>query len=52
MTHCVQGDNHFPGPAGHSIYDADQDGTDLLCHLGTLLVHVYPADYQHPQVFF
>ncbi|PKU44925.1 hypothetical protein llap_4769 [Limosa lapponica baueri] len=30
----VQGDNHFPSPAGHSIPDTGQDAVGLLGHLG------------------
>ena len=49
--HCqVQGDNHFPGPAGHTVSDTSQDASGLLGHLGTLLAHVQPAVNQHPQV--
>ncbi|KAK4832039.1 hypothetical protein QYF61_020554 [Mycteria americana] len=48
----VQGDNHFPSPAGHTIFDTSQDAIGLLGHLGTLLAHIQPAVDQHPQVFF
>ncbi|KAK4826718.1 LOW QUALITY PROTEIN: hypothetical protein QYF61_010933 [Mycteria americana] len=46
----VQGDNHFPSPAGHTIFDTSQDAVGLLGHLGTLLAHIQPAVNQHPQV--
>ncbi|KAK4830944.1 hypothetical protein QYF61_014403 [Mycteria americana] len=46
----VQGDNHFPSPAGHTISDTSQDAIGLLGHLGTLLAHIQPAVDQHPQV--
>ncbi|KAK4832279.1 hypothetical protein QYF61_021678 [Mycteria americana] len=35
----VQGANHFPTPAGHTISDTSQDAIGLLGHLGTLLAH-------------
>ncbi|KAJ7402619.1 hypothetical protein BTVI_84782 [Pitangus sulphuratus] len=38
--HWVQGRNHFPGPAGHTVPDTGQDAIGLLGHLGTLLAHV------------
>ncbi|RMC16209.1 hypothetical protein DUI87_08423 [Hirundo rustica rustica] len=31
----AEGDNHCPGPAGHTIADTGQDSTGLLGHLGT-----------------
>ncbi|KAK4810750.1 hypothetical protein QYF61_007724 [Mycteria americana] len=46
----VQGDNHFPSPAGHTIPDTSQDAIGLLGHLGTLPAHIQPAVDQHPQV--
>ncbi|KAK4819534.1 hypothetical protein QYF61_006027 [Mycteria americana] len=46
----VQGHDHFPSPAGHTIFDTSQDAVDLLGHLGTLLAHIQPAVNQHPQV--
>ncbi|KAK4824371.1 hypothetical protein QYF61_014031 [Mycteria americana] len=46
----VQGDNHFPSPAGHAIFDTSQDAIGFLGHLGTLLAHIQPAVNQHPQV--
>ncbi|KAK4831991.1 hypothetical protein QYF61_020374 [Mycteria americana] len=33
----VQGHDHFPSPAGHTISDTSQDAVGLLGHLGTLL---------------
>ncbi|KAK4813860.1 hypothetical protein QYF61_001958 [Mycteria americana] len=39
----VQGDNHFPTPAGHTISDTSQDAIGLLGHLGTLLAHIQVA---------
>ncbi|KAK4807165.1 hypothetical protein QYF61_024285 [Mycteria americana] len=44
----VQGDDHFPSPAGHTISDTSQDAIGLLGHLGTLPAHVQPAVNQHP----
>ncbi|KAK4826516.1 hypothetical protein QYF61_010013 [Mycteria americana] len=46
----VQGHDHFPSPAGHTIPDASQDAIDFLGHLGTLLAHIQLAVYQYPQV--
>ncbi|KAK4824801.1 hypothetical protein QYF61_019469 [Mycteria americana] len=48
----VQGDNLFPSPAGHTIFDTSQDAIGLLGHLGTLLAPIQLAVDQHPQVFF
>ncbi|KAF1468800.1 Arf-GAP with SH3 domain, ANK repeat and PH domain-containing protein 2, partial [Megadyptes antipodes antipodes] len=48
----VQGHDHFPAPAGHTISDTGQDAIGLLGHLGTLPAHVQPAVNQHPQVLF
>ncbi|KAJ7405825.1 hypothetical protein BTVI_67559 [Pitangus sulphuratus] len=48
----VQRDNHFSGPAGHTISDTGQDAIGLLGHLVTLLAHVQMAVDQHPQVLF
>ncbi|KAK4830892.1 hypothetical protein QYF61_013821 [Mycteria americana] len=48
----VQGHNHFPGPAGHTIFDTSQDAIGLLGHLGTLLAHIQAAVNQHPRVLF
>ncbi|KAK4831320.1 hypothetical protein QYF61_016809 [Mycteria americana] len=46
----VQGHDHFPSPAGHTIPDTSQDAIGFLGHLGTLLAHVQAAVSQHPQV--
>ncbi|KAK4816662.1 hypothetical protein QYF61_019898, partial [Mycteria americana] len=46
----VQGHDHFPSPAGHTISDTSQDAIGLVGHLGTLLAHIQPAVDQHPQV--
>ncbi|KAK4829966.1 hypothetical protein QYF61_008097 [Mycteria americana] len=46
----VQGHDHFPSPAGHTVSDTSQDAVGLLGHLGTLLAHIQPAVNQHPQV--
>ncbi|KAK4827772.1 hypothetical protein QYF61_021517 [Mycteria americana] len=48
----VQGDDHFPSPAGHAIFDTSQDAIGFLGHLGTLLAHIQPAVNQHSQVLF
>ncbi|KAK4814386.1 hypothetical protein QYF61_018145 [Mycteria americana] len=49
--HCqVQGNDHFPSPAGHTIFDTSQDAVGLLGPLGTLLAHIQAAVNQHPQV--
>ncbi|KAK4823850.1 hypothetical protein QYF61_007498 [Mycteria americana] len=45
----VQGDDHFPSPAGHAVFDTSQDAVGLLGHLGTLLAHIQAAVDQHPQ---
>ncbi|KAK4827372.1 hypothetical protein QYF61_017310 [Mycteria americana] len=46
----VQGHDHFPSPAGHTISDTSQDAIGFLGHLGTLLAHIQAAVNQHPQV--
>ncbi|KAK4829130.1 hypothetical protein QYF61_002209 [Mycteria americana] len=46
----VQGHDHFPSPAGHTIFDTSQDAIGFLGRLGTLLAHIQPAVNQHPQV--
>ncbi|KAK4828634.1 hypothetical protein QYF61_000282 [Mycteria americana] len=48
----VQGHDHFPTPAGHTISDTSQDAVGLLGHLGTLPAHIQLAVNQHPQVLF
>ncbi|CAM9285466.1 unnamed protein product, partial [Bubo scandiacus] len=51
---CVQGDNHFPSPDGHTISDTSQDAVYLLGHLGTgsFLAHVQLGVHQDTQGFF
>ncbi|KAK4820324.1 hypothetical protein QYF61_023557 [Mycteria americana] len=46
----VQGHDHCPAPAGHTIPDTSQDAIGFLGHLGTLLAHIQPAVNQHAQV--
>ncbi|KAK4820179.1 hypothetical protein QYF61_021451, partial [Mycteria americana] len=46
----VQGNDHFPSPAGHTIPDTSQDAVGFLGHLGTLLAHVQLAVNQHPHL--
>ncbi|KAK4821246.1 hypothetical protein QYF61_016545 [Mycteria americana] len=46
----VQGHDHFPSPAGHTIPDTSQDAVGFLGHLGTLLAHIQAAVNKHPQV--
>ncbi|KAK4824546.1 hypothetical protein QYF61_016150 [Mycteria americana] len=46
----VQGHDHFPSPAGHTIFDTSQDAIGFLGHLGTLLAHIQVAVNQHSQV--
>ncbi|KAK4828025.1 hypothetical protein QYF61_022802 [Mycteria americana] len=48
----VQGHDHFPTPAGHTIADTSRDAIGFLGHLGTLLAHIQAAVNQHPQVLF
>ncbi|KAK4829196.1 hypothetical protein QYF61_002461 [Mycteria americana] len=48
----VQGHDHCPAPAGHTIADTSQDAIGFLGHLGTLLAHIQAAVNQHPQVLF
>ncbi|KAK4828527.1 hypothetical protein QYF61_026949 [Mycteria americana] len=48
----VQGHNHFPSPAGHTIADTSQDAIGFLDHLGTQLAHIQAAVSHHPQVLF
>ncbi|KAK4829457.1 LOW QUALITY PROTEIN: hypothetical protein QYF61_004675, partial [Mycteria americana] len=42
--------DHFPSPAGHTIFDTSQDAIGLLGHLFTLLAHIQAAVNQHSQV--
>ncbi|KAK4832800.1 hypothetical protein QYF61_025668 [Mycteria americana] len=39
----VQGQDHFPSPAGHTIFDTSPDAIGFLGRLGTLLAHIQPA---------
>ncbi|KAK4810277.1 hypothetical protein QYF61_015307 [Mycteria americana] len=48
----VQGHDHFPSPAGHTISDTSQDAIGFLGHLGTPLAHIQAVVNQHPQVLF
>ncbi|KAK4816402.1 hypothetical protein QYF61_016719 [Mycteria americana] len=48
----IQGHDHFPSPASHTIPDTSQNAVGFLGHLGTLRAHVQPAVNQHPQVLF
>ncbi|KAK4814267.1 hypothetical protein QYF61_012822 [Mycteria americana] len=48
----VQGHDHFPSPAGHTIFDTSQDAIGFLGRLGTLLAHIQAAVNQQPQVLF
>ncbi|KAK4808973.1 hypothetical protein QYF61_015207 [Mycteria americana] len=48
----VQGHDHIPSPAGHTIFDTSQDAIGFLGHLGTLLAHIQAAVNQHAQVLF
>ncbi|KAK4823893.1 hypothetical protein QYF61_007958 [Mycteria americana] len=48
----VQGQDHFPSPAGHTISDTSQDAVGFLGRLGTLLAHIQLAVNQHPQDLF
>ncbi|KAK4806962.1 hypothetical protein QYF61_027329 [Mycteria americana] len=36
LNTVLEGHNHFPSPAGHTISDTSQDAIGLLGHLGTL----------------
>ncbi|KAK4815796.1 hypothetical protein QYF61_007236 [Mycteria americana] len=46
----VQGHNHLPSAAGHTIPDTSQDAIGFLGRLGTLLAHIQAAVNQHSQV--
>ena len=46
------GDNYFPVPADHTIFDTSQDAIGILGYLGTLLAHIQPSIDQHPRVRF
>ncbi|KAK4814940.1 hypothetical protein QYF61_006884 [Mycteria americana] len=45
----VQGHDHCPSPAGHTISGTSQDAIGFLGHLGTLLAHIQAAVNEHPQ---
>jgi len=47
----VQGHDHLPAPAGHTIPDTSQNAVDLLGHLGTVLAHVQMAVDQYQVLF-
>ncbi|KAK4821003.1 hypothetical protein QYF61_010734 [Mycteria americana] len=40
----VQGHDHFPSPAGHTIFDTSQDAFGFLGHLGTLIFRQLSAN--------
>ena len=46
----VEGQNHLPQPAGHTVFDAAQDMVGLLGCEHTLVAHIQPFIYQYPQV--
>ncbi|KAK4812626.1 hypothetical protein QYF61_011497 [Mycteria americana] len=48
----VQGHDHCPSPAGHTVFDTSQDAIGFLGHLGTRLAHIQLSVNQHPQVLF
>ncbi|KAJ7419506.1 integral membrane protein dgcr2 idd [Pitangus sulphuratus] len=48
----IQRNNHFHGPAGHTICDISQVAFGLLGHLGTGLAHVQFAANKHTKVLF
>ncbi|KAK4827087.1 LOW QUALITY PROTEIN: hypothetical protein QYF61_014189 [Mycteria americana] len=50
LNTVCEGHDHFPSPAGHTIFDTSQDAIGFLGHLGTLLAHIQAAVNQHPQV--
>ncbi|KAK4828136.1 hypothetical protein QYF61_023934 [Mycteria americana] len=50
LNTVFEGDDHFPGPAGHTISDTIQDAIGLLGHLGTLSAHIQAAVNQRSQV--
>ncbi|KAK4821380.1 hypothetical protein QYF61_018918 [Mycteria americana] len=52
LNTAFEGDNHFPTPAGHAIFDTSQDAIGFFGHLGTLPAHIQPAVNQHSQVLF
>ncbi|KAK4823556.1 LOW QUALITY PROTEIN: hypothetical protein QYF61_003300 [Mycteria americana] len=50
LNTVFEGHDHFPTPAGHTIFDTSQDAIGFLGHLGTLLAHIQVAIDQHTQV--
>ncbi|KAK4828029.1 LOW QUALITY PROTEIN: hypothetical protein QYF61_022806 [Mycteria americana] len=40
LNTVFEGHDHFPSPAGHTIFDTSQDAIGFLGHLGTLLAHI------------
>ncbi|KAK4830080.1 LOW QUALITY PROTEIN: hypothetical protein QYF61_008418 [Mycteria americana] len=52
LNAVFEGDDHFPSPAGHTIFDTSQDAIGFLGHLGTLLAHVQAAVNQQSEVLF
>jgi len=46
----VDGKDHLPRPACHTLYNAPQDPIGLFGHRGTLLAHGQPVVHQDPQV--
>ncbi|KAK4815655.1 hypothetical protein QYF61_005217 [Mycteria americana] len=50
LNTVFEGDDHFPSPAGHAIFDTSQDAVGFLGHLGTLLAHIQVAVNQSSQV--
>jgi len=48
----VQGHDHLPTPADHTVPDTSQDAVGLPGHLVTLLAHLQLAVNQHPKVLF
>ena len=46
----VEEKDHLPQPAGHALFNAQQDNTGLLGDGGTLMTHDQPVAHQSPQV--
>ncbi|KAK4828356.1 hypothetical protein QYF61_026017 [Mycteria americana] len=49
LNTVFEGQDHFPSPAGHAIFDTSQDAIGFLGRLGTLLAHIQAAVNKHPQ---
>ncbi|KAK4820559.1 LOW QUALITY PROTEIN: hypothetical protein QYF61_000709 [Mycteria americana] len=47
----VQGHDHCPSPAGHTVSDTSQDAIGFLGHLGTLLAHIQGLSTSTPRSF-